>query len=511
MRTVAIALLFLCAAFAVAQPLQVISTSPANNAVNVATGHVNLSFTFNAAVDTTLYVISGNSDAGFIANVDSLYGVTFSPDKRTVNYSVYLSAGKSYFACVFAGKTSTGTPIDHPYAFYFTTAASFPATTVSGTVSSGSTGISTAYSLVVLSLTPIGAGGSPAFAAGAIADAGGAFSILHVPNGYYYTIAARDLNNDGSIDPGRGDIVGVGPDVTVSGSSVAGITITFFGVSQSNYKEAIDSLNAHIATFPSPRTLRSVQAYEIDTTGRGGWQFYYTGSTWQTSFEFRVEPFGSGTQTMDSVNYFWTNQMKPITSLPTVAAVDSFFARAERAGGKAYRPVPATWNGFQNQIAIGQLSRQNFWDMVSDTSQLYLGLSYQYGIQGQNQWTMLAQRRFLGSYANGTILGTTGVGGNAGGEVPGHFTLDQNYPNPFNPATVIGYSLPADSRVTLSVYNVLGQKVATLVNGPVAAGTHQVQWRAQVSSGIYFYRLEAAAAGNPADRFIQTRKMILMK
>ncbi len=512
MRTVAIVLLVLSAACALAQtPLQVVSTSPANNATSVATGHVNISFTFNLACDTTIYVSNGSNDAGFIANVDTLYGVTFSPDKRTVTYSVYLSAGKYYFACVFAGKTSTGTAMDHPYAFYFTTAASFPATTVGGTVSAGSTGISTAYSLVVLSLTPIGAGGSPAFAAGAIADAGGAFSVPHVPNGYYYSIAARDLNNDGAIDPGRGDIVGVGPDVTVSSTNIVGLTITFLGLSQPNYKEAIDSLNAHIASFPSPRTLRSVQTYEVDTTGRGGWQFYYTGSTRQTSFEFRVEPFGSGTQTIDSINFFWLTQMKPIASLPTVAAVDSFFARAERAGGKAYRPVPQTWNGFQTQIAIGQLSRQNYWDMVSDTSQLYLGITYAYGIDNLNQWTTLAQRRFLGRYSDGLILGTTGVGDNTGGEMPGRFALDQNYPNPFNPSTVIGYSLPADGRVTLTVYNVLGQKVATLVNGPVSAGNHQVEWRAQVSSGIYFYRMEASASGNSAQRFIQTRKMILMK
>ena len=208
---------------------------------------------------------------------------------------------------------------------------------------------------------------------------------------------------------------------------------------------------------------------------------------------------------MDSMNYYWQSQMKPIVTLPTVAAVDSFFARAERAGGKAYRPVPSTWNGFQTQLVIGQISKQNFWDMVSDTSQLYLGMTYAYGYQpGPNQWITLAQRRYLGRYTDGLILGTTGVGDNTSGEVPGRFALDQNYPNPFNPATVIGYTLPADSRVSLAVYNVLGQKVATLVNGPVAAGTHQVEWRAQVSSGIYFYRL---VAGN----FTATKKMVLLK
>jgi len=512
MRTVAIILLVFCSAVAFAQtPLQVVSSSPADNATSVATGHVTLSFTFNVAVDTSLYVMSGNDDAGFIANVDTLYGVSFSPDRLTVSYGVYLSAGKAYFASIFAGRSSTGTPIDHPYAVHFTTAGSFPTPTVSGTVSSGSTGISTAYSLVALSLSPIGGGGNPDFSGGAIADAGGVYTVPYVPNGYYYTIAARDLNNDGKIDPGRGDIVGVGPDVTVSGSSVAGITITFFGITQPTYKEAVDSLNAYMGTFPSPRVLRQVQGYEIDSTGRGGWEFYYTGASQATSFTFRVEPFGSGTDTVDANTYNWISSMKPINTLPTVAVVDSFFARSERAGGKVYRPVPPTWNGFTVRYSIGDLARADYWEMVSDTSQLYLGLTYWYGVEGQGQWITDAQRKFLGSYTTGDILGTTAVDDNGGGEIPDRFALDQNYPNPFNPATVIGYSLPSDSRVTLSVYNVLGQKVATLVNGTVAAGTHQVEWKAQVSSGVYFYRIEATGAGDASHRFVQTRKMVLTR
>jgi hypothetical protein len=76
------------------------------------------------------------------------------------------------------------------------------------------------------------------------------------------------------------------------------------------------------------------------------------------------------------------------------------------------------------------------------------------------------------------------------------FDLAQNYPNPFNPATNIRFSIPGSSRVRLSVYNLLGQKVAELVNENLQAGIHTVTWNGtnqngkQVSSGIYFYRLE---------------------
>ncbi len=92
-----------------------------------------------------------------------------------------------------------------------------------------------------------------------------------------------------------------------------------------------------------------------------------------------------------------------------------------------------------------------------------------------------------------------------GAGVPNSFVLQQNHPNPFNPSTAITFSLPASVNVTLEVYNMVGQKVATLVDGKLAAGDHTVNWNAQeVPSGVYFYKLEAT-------NFSQTRKMVLMK
>jgi hypothetical protein len=95
--------------------------------------------------------------------------------------------------------------------------------------------------------------------------------------------------------------------------------------------------------------------------------------------------------------------------------------------------------------------------------------------------------------------------------IPEVFELYQNYPNPFNPSTTIQYGLPQKSRVVLDVFDVLGQKVASLLNGTLPAGYHNSQWDATVSSGIYFYRLEAISVVDPSSRFIEVKKMILLR
>jgi Ice-binding-like/Secretion system C-terminal sorting domain len=92
---------------------------------------------------------------------------------------------------------------------------------------------------------------------------------------------------------------------------------------------------------------------------------------------------------------------------------------------------------------------------------------------------------------------------------PAAFALSQNYPNPFNPSTVISYQVPVNSQVTLKVYNMLGQEVATLVNGPQEAGVYTVSFNTSkgtlgLSSGVYVYRLEAGS-------FVSTKKLVLMK
>ncbi len=92
-----------------------------------------------------------------------------------------------------------------------------------------------------------------------------------------------------------------------------------------------------------------------------------------------------------------------------------------------------------------------------------------------------------------------------GSVLPDSYKLEQNYPNPFNPTTIIKYSLPQESKVTLRIYDILGRKIETLVNKHQLAGIHIVEFNgSHLASGIYFYRIQA---GN----FIDTKKLVLIK
>jgi hypothetical protein len=96
---------------------------------------------------------------------------------------------------------------------------------------------------------------------------------------------------------------------------------------------------------------------------------------------------------------------------------------------------------------------------------------------------------------------------------PESFYLSQNYPNPFNPTTTIKYSVPFESKVKIVVYNIAGEMITELVNSVVTAGSHKAEFNLNglnLSSGIYFYTIEANAIGRSGS-FRETKKMVLLK
>jgi hypothetical protein len=119
-------------------------------------------------------------------------------------------------------------------------------------------------------------------------------------------------------------------------------------------------------------------------------------------------------------------------------------------------------------------------------------------VGGTDQWTP--------NFIPGVIYyGVTSETGDDSRTLPGRFSLPQNYPNPFNASTTIEFALPEAADAELSVYNILGQKVAVLMDGQMAAGDHTINWDAgKMPSGIYFARLET-------DSGIKSIKMLLLR
>jgi hypothetical protein len=181
------------------------------------------------------------------------------------------------------------------------------------------------------------------------------------------------------------------------------------------------------------------------------------------------------------------------------------------AGGFVIFP-PATgiydgWDAVSMQITIGPtLAADHDKHICLDSTFFRPGGAWKWAASGGNQpipdWD--------GPHCFKIDAGTDVVELDRGGLLPAEFALAQNYPNPFNPTTLIQFDVPARTHVSLTVYNMLGQRVVTLVDEDRDAGFHQVDWDGRsasgnaVASGIYLYKLEA-------DSFVQTKKMMLLK
>ena len=137
-------------------------------------------------------------------------------------------------------------------------------------------------------------------------------------------------------------------------------------------------------------------------------------------------------------------------------------------------------------------------------------------IPGAGDTLYFSTRKGLSFHDTLTVSGfILSVAANHG--VPAAYALEQNYPNPFNPSTQIVFRLPVQSWVTLTVFNLLGQRVAQLVNGLETPGSHSVEWRGvsdnglTVASGVYFCRIEAKGVSGGTSAFTQTMKMLYLR
>ena len=157
-------------------------------------------------------------------------------------------------------------------------------------------------------------------------------------------------------------------------------------------------------------------------------------------------------------------------------------------------PMAIENNGFRKLMTIGNSNFKTEWTIMGLEDGIYYW-SVQ-AIDGAMAGSVFSQE---GIFTIGSVLSSENE------SLPNEFKLGQNYPNPFNPATTIKYMIKDQSLVSLKIYDVLGNEVATLVNEIKPKGAYTFKFDASsLPSGVYFYRL---TAGN----FIETKKMLLLK
>ncbi len=198
-----------------------------------------------------------------------------------------------------------------------------------------------------------------------------------------------------------------------------------------------------------------------------------------------VKVIGSGVVPVELTSFAATTDNRNVTlNWSTATELNNSGFQVERSSGSAYEVVGfVAGSGTTTEIRNYNFVDQN---VASGT--------YSY---------RLKQVDFDGTfeYSNAIEVEVVGVK---------EFTLGQNYPNPFNPSTTINFSLAVDSKVSLKIFDVLGQEVATLINGQMAAGSQKVSFDASsLNSGVYFYRIDAS--GIDGQKFSSVKKMILTK
>jgi photosystem II stability/assembly factor-like uncharacterized protein len=201
----------------------------------------------------------------------------------------------------------------------------------------------------------------------------------------------------------------------------------------------------------------------------------------------------------------WTNQPSGLPGVPINPLLNAVrFADANtgivvgQTNGIGELDTPA---GYPLSVILRTTNGGSTW--IQDPFTSYNEL---FGVSSLNAHTWMAF-----GYG-GTILRTDNGGLTSikvdpppGTTIPAYVALLQNYPNPFNPSTTIRYSLPHQTRVTLAVFNILGQQVAILQNGDQDAGFHEVRFDgSRLASGLYFYRIQAG-------EFVQTKSSLLLK
>ncbi|MBA4251021.1 MAG: hypothetical protein C0425_09010 [Chlorobiaceae bacterium] len=498
---------------------------------NTANGIINN--TFNVTVNAAFVVVSPIADQTLVGAAPATsiaLGTVFSGGTAPYSYTASTSNSAVVAVSITGGNTLTLTPANvtsTQVATVIVTAndASTPSAqtrdtiavtvnpagfVVTGTVTYNNSA-STPLSGVTVTLTP----GSFT----AVTNASGVYNFAAVPNGTY-TLAVSTTRPWGGVSGSdvtavRLHIIGTTPlaglrllaadvnnDATVTGSDVTSMRQRIIGASSSFPAGDWRFNNAASVTVSGASVTSNFQAIIVgDVNG----DFVPTVAKEQPNMsvnsteilkvnpklEFEV-PVKISSDLQVSSYTFYLNYPKELVQFTGIKGFEGLVYNEK--DGK----VSLVWDDIKlNDLKANQVI---FALQFKPTVNFKAGVSFTIDVDAVN--SELASFDKILTNAGVTVSTVEGF-------VPAEFSLRQNYPNPFNPSTQIQYDIPVDGKVTLDIYNVLGQKVASLINELQTAGAYKVEWNASnLPSGMYIYSITVEGTGK---NFKQTKKMMLTK
>ncbi|NOX36681.1 MAG: T9SS type A sorting domain-containing protein [Calditrichaeota bacterium] len=499
---------FLLLATTVQAQFQVVSSSPADGAVNVPTS-TTISFTFSDALDATFpppmlpvrFAAISPKDS---IQIDSVY---YSADFKTLYLDVTQTPNTDVVFILSWAISANGDTLAHPFALNYTTAATHGDYTISGTIIHPD-GDAT-NTIVIITPTSVfeedttDSGAPTILSSSVVLNATGNYTVNYVRNGTYWVTAVYDANRDGFIEPESGDYIGfydadgdgMEDSVVVQDGNLTGIDITLVSFSPYTARQLMDSARALARQIAQDQKLLFIGSW-VDSVMNGRsfyWYFIFYSPTLGYYTEVTVGTFGVQIDTSDT-SFIPSDALE----IPTqFIDSDSVFQIVEQAGGALFRQQ---YDVYELGMQLGNF----YWAYPDDPTKILWYLEYKGFSEADSTDATFSA---LVDASDGTVLSTqvTSIDDQPTSSLVQQYRLDQNYPNPFNPATTIRFSIPRSERVTLKVYDVTGREVVTLIDGRLRAGTHRVTFNAtDLPSGVYFYQLRAG-------KYVATRKMILIK
>ncbi len=496
--------LFLIFTISIHAQFSILNITPADGSTNLALNNI-ISVEFNQPLDTTRRF---EFFQNYFTNAFSQDSIWYSADLKIVNISVNLEENKNYYFLVYSANALSEEKLSNPTVVYFTTAPNFSGRTVSGFVTAiENSGLDFTKTLVALSSTPIGEG-EPKIEIGTFANSAGEYSIPNVMDGDYYPIAANDANGDGTLDPSGGDAFSFLEMINIS-DDYSGLNFVLDipePLTLLNAYEIADSLSQELII--GNKYLKMIRTWNTDTLGNAGeWEFLYTTDSLNKVSKLRIDRFGFRFE--DTTDEWESQGLQSMDLLPpfnTSVDLGIFMANAEAAGGKKFRRQEKPSNlEFRIEIVLADQRYSHLSYLNPDTSKhvMWAASYHWYDQVSEDNWQQESELVYFGDFETGNLI-ITDLDYNKLG-LPNNYSLEQNYPNPFNPTTSIFYSINNREAVNITVYDLLGNKIKTLVNEVKSAGSYTISFNASnYPSGVYFYQMKT-------ENYVSTKKMLLLK